>query len=78
MSAHPGERMEFIEISKIQTNNKYLRLDTNVDMLKKSIETVGLIHPLSLNESDQLIAGGRRYTALKELRHHSSSLYQNR
>ncbi len=59
--------MEFIDISQIQTDNKYLRLDTNVDMLKKSIETVGIIHPLSLNDQNQLIAGGRRYTALKEL-----------
>ena len=55
--------MEFIDISQIQTDNKYLRLDTNVDMLKKSIETVGIIHPLSLNDQNQLIAGGRRYTA---------------
>lgn len=59
--------MDFIQIDQIKTNNKYLRLDTDVEKLKKSIETVGLINPLVLNEDNVLIAGGRRYSALKEL-----------
>lgn len=59
--------MDFIEIEKINTNNKYLRLDTDVEKLKKSIETVGLINPLVLNEDNVLIAGGRRYSAMKDL-----------
>ncbi len=59
--------MQLIDISLIKTDNKYLRLDSNVDKLKKSIETVGIINPLILNENNELIAGGRRYTALKEL-----------
>jgi ParB family chromosome partitioning protein len=59
--------MQLIDISTINTENQYLRLDTNVEMLKKSIETVGIINPLVLNQNNELIAGGRRYTALKEL-----------
>lgn len=59
--------MELIDISTINTDNIYLRLDSDVEMLKKSIETVGLIAPLVINEHHVLIAGGRRYSALKEL-----------
>ena len=59
--------MEFIDISIIKTNNQYLRLDTDVDKLKKSIETIGPIHPLVINLNNELISGGRRYTAMKEL-----------
>jgi ParB family chromosome partitioning protein len=59
--------MQLIDISTIKTTNQYLRLDTNVEMLKKSIETVGLINPIVLNLNNELIAGGRRYTAMKEL-----------
>ena len=61
------ERMEFIDINSIKTNNKYLRLDTDVEKLKKSIETVGIINPLTVNLNDELISGGRRFTALKAL-----------
>lgn len=59
--------MEFIPLDRIKTNNKYLRLDSDVEELKKSIETVGLINPLILNQEDKLVAGGRRFTALKAL-----------
>lgn len=59
--------MEFIDINEISTDNEYLRLHTDIDKLKKSIETVGIINPLVLNMSNKLIAGGRRYSALKEL-----------
>lgn len=59
--------MEYVDISTIKASNKYLRLDSNVEKLKKSIETVGLINPLIINEDNELIAGGRRFSALKEL-----------
>jgi len=36
-------------------------------MLAKSIEQVGLIHPLSINKDNELLAGGRRYSAIKKL-----------
>lgn len=59
--------MQKMDINSIIVTNEYLRTETNVDKLKKSIETVGLINPLIVNEKNELIAGGRRYTALKEL-----------
>lgn len=61
--------MQMIDISSIKTHNQYLRLDSDVEELKKSIETVGMINPLVLNENNELIAGGRRYAALKALGH---------
>lgn len=59
--------MQKMDIDKIIVSNKYLRTRSNVEKLKKSIETVGLINPLIVNQNNELIAGGRRYTALKEL-----------
>ena len=35
--------------------------------MKKSIETVGLINPITINDKFELLAGGRRYQAMKEL-----------
>ena len=48
-------------------NNPYLRIGDDVESLKKSIKAIGLIAPLVVNEELELLAGGRRYTALKEL-----------
>jgi ParB family chromosome partitioning protein len=59
--------MELISIDSIKTKSSYLRVETNIEKLKKSIETVGLISPLVINNDNELIAGGRRYSALKEL-----------
>lgn len=59
--------MKSINLSDIVINNKYLRLNDDVETLKQSIQTVGLIHPLVVNKDNELIAGGRRYTALSEL-----------
>ncbi|MDD0852355.1 ParB N-terminal domain-containing protein [Halobacteriovorax sp. GB3] len=59
--------MDMISIDQIKTDNKYLRVGVNVDKLKDSIEAVGLINPLIINKDNLLLAGGRRYTALKEL-----------
>jgi len=42
-------------------------MDDDVDSLMTSIQTVGLIHPLTLNKENKLLAGGRRYTALKKM-----------
>lgn len=56
-----------MKLSDIKINSKYLRLDTDVDLLAKSIEQVGLIHPLSVNEKNELLAGGRRFSAVKSL-----------
>lgn len=59
--------METVAIDSIKVVSKYLRTDTNVEKLKKSIQTIGLINPVVVNEKYELIAGGRRYSALKEL-----------
>ncbi len=54
-------------IADIVVNNKYLRTNTNVDTLVDSIGNIGLINPLIVNDKNQLIAGGRRYSALKQM-----------
>ena len=59
--------MEFIHINEVKLSNKYLRLDSDVEQLKNSIETVGIINPLILNQDNILVAGGRRFTAMKSL-----------
>jgi ParB family chromosome partitioning protein len=59
--------VETVAIDSIKVVSKYLRTDTNVEKLKKSIQTIGLINPVVVNEKYELIAGGRRYSALKEL-----------
>ena len=55
------------KIADIQLENEYLRKDTDVSSLKKSLASVGLIHPVTVNADDQLLAGARRYQAAKEL-----------
>lgn len=59
--------METVAIDKIILASSYLRTDSNVEKLKKSIQTVGLLNPLVVNEKFELLAGARRYSALKEL-----------
>lgn len=55
------------KISDVKLNSEYLRADTDVSALKKSLESVGLIHPVTINQDDELLAGARRYQAAKEL-----------
>ncbi|WP_372654278.1 ParB/RepB/Spo0J family partition protein [Halobacteriovorax sp.] len=59
--------MDLMPINDIIVNNKYLRTNTNVDNLIESIENIGLISPLIINLENKLIAGGRRYSALKKM-----------
>ena len=54
-------------IADIKLNSEYLRTGTDVSALKKSMESVGLIHPVTINEDDELLAGARRFEAAKEL-----------
>ncbi|AYF44345.1 ParB-like protein [Halobacteriovorax sp. BALOs_7] len=56
-----------INIDEIKLNSQYLRTETDVETLKNSIESIGLINPLTINKENELLAGARRYTALKEL-----------
>lgn len=59
--------MEIMKLDQLKVKSSYLRTDTDVEKLKKSIETVGLIQPLVINGNNELIAGGRRYSALSAL-----------
>ncbi len=56
-----------MSLSDITIDNKYLRTDTDVDSLIKSIEQIGLINPLIVNKDNKLIAGGRRFSAVKAM-----------
>lgn len=56
-----------INLNDIKLSNEYLRLDTDVESLQKSIEKVGLINPLTINKQNELLAGARRYEAIKAL-----------
>ncbi len=58
---------EIINIDDIKMENPYLRLGTDVETLEKSISTVGLISPLIVNQNNVLLAGARRWQALKNL-----------
>lgn len=55
------------KISDIQLHSEYLRTDTDVSTLKISMESVGLIHPVTVNANNELLAGARRLQAAKEL-----------
>lgn len=55
------------KLSALKLNSSHLRHDTDVSALMKSIESVGLIHPLTVNRDDELLAGARRYQAVTEL-----------
>ncbi len=59
--------MKWMPLSEIRVGSGYLRMGTDIESLKRSIETVGLINPLTVNEQNELLAGGRRYSALKAL-----------
>ncbi len=55
------------QLSDIKRNSEYLRHGTDVDSLKKSIESIGLINPLTINNNNELLAGARRFQAITEL-----------
>lgn len=54
-------------VASITLDSEYLRTGTDVSALKKSIESVGLIHPVTVNEEGELLAGARRLQAVREL-----------
>ena len=59
--------MQTRKLSDLKIKNPYLRLDTDVSDLEKSIQAVGMIAPLVITPDNVLLAGARRYQALKNL-----------
>lgn len=58
--------MEKIKLSEIK--EAHLKRDPgDLKKLKASIGTIGLINPLTLNQNKKLLAGRRRFQAVKEL-----------
>ena len=55
------------QLPDIKINSGYLRHGTNVESLKKSIESIGLINPITVNQNNELLAGSRRFQAITEL-----------
>jgi len=55
------------KLSEITAKSEYLRIQTDVDTLKKSIEKIGLINPITINKNNELLAGARRFQAVSEL-----------
>ncbi|MEM1448834.1 MAG: ParB N-terminal domain-containing protein [Planctomycetota bacterium] len=66
-TAAPELTVSVRPIAEINLDNEYLRRETDVTTLKKSIETVGLIHPVTVTRKNELLAGARRLQAAKEL-----------
>lgn len=54
-------------LSDIKRNSEYLRIDTDIETLKKSIDKVGLINPITINKNNELLAGARRFQAIESL-----------
>ena len=75
--SQPDQTVKIVEIgvAEIKLDSEYLRVDTDVETLKKSIASVGLIHPLTVNQDKQLLAGARRLQALRELGWKTCLLY---
>ncbi|MFT5830125.1 MAG: ParB family chromosome partitioning protein [Bacteroidia bacterium] len=55
------------KLSDLKLNNEYLRVDTDVSALMKSVASVGLIHPVTINADNELLAGARRFQAVRKL-----------
>ena len=54
-------------IADLKLDNEYLRTGTDVSALMKSLDSIGLIHPVTINREGELLAGARRVQAAKEL-----------
>lgn len=59
--------MALMEFSKIKVGERVRNRLGNVDALKQSIETVGLLQPLVLDGDSTLVSGWRRLQAMKQL-----------
>ena len=55
------------KLSDVKQLSDYLRQGTDVEALKKSLQSVGLINPVTVNDRLELLAGARRVQAAREL-----------
>tara|TARA_B110000046_G_scaffold33942_1_gene36517 strand:+ start:2914 stop:3852 length:939 start_codon:yes stop_codon:yes gene_type:complete len=59
-----------MELTKVKDVGKRLRIDSkDIESLKESIEKIGLLQPVTVDQNGTLIAGGRRLEACKQLNH---------
>ena len=56
-----------VAISKIKVKKRVRKDLGNLDDLKDSLRTYGLLNPITINSKYELIAGERRLTAAKEI-----------
>ena len=56
-----------VKISQIKIGERIRSDSGDLESLVNSIQTVGLIHPISLNENNELLSGYRRLLACKKL-----------
>ncbi len=63
----PPMNVSVRKVSDIKLTSEYLRTGTDVSSLKKSVQSVGLIHPVTVNGANELLAGARRLQAVKDL-----------
>ena len=61
-------QLTFELITSLVPANEFVRVgDKDIEELKKSIKAVGQINPIIINKDLEVLAGGRRLTAMKEL-----------
>jgi ParB family chromosome partitioning protein len=56
-----------IPISRIKVGQRHRRDMGDVAGLAASIEDIGLLHPITVDEENRLLAGARRLAACKQL-----------
>ncbi|MCQ2591827.1 MAG: ParB/RepB/Spo0J family partition protein [Treponema sp.] len=56
-----------VQIDKIKVRKRVRKDLGNLDDLKESLRTYGLLNPITINSKYELIAGERRLTAAKEI-----------
>ena len=57
-----------MKINNIKIKNRFRKDLGNLESLKKSIQEIGLLQPIVIDEQNNLIAGYRRLCAFQELR----------
>ena len=60
-----------IRIKDVKIGSRFRKDLGDIDSLVRSINDIGLLHPIVINENHELIAGQRRLEAYKKLGHTS-------